>query len=195
MELSLSARGVSPTCTHTWTHGERGSLHVPADRQTAASGLRCHKTRFSEYKKLQIRVEFFHPTPSTVKGHNIWVCRGHGGRGLQTLAAFSAALSDFSLKSLYLQPHVHYCTNTRDATGLPKPHHSLPACSPQRESEGKREKRVVFLRMFDLSPDYLQGDSTKAHQKLGWKPKVTFEELVKEMVDADIQLMKKNPNA
>ncbi|KAM3619701.1 uncharacterized protein V6R79_012297 [Siganus canaliculatus] len=43
--------------------------------------------------------------------------------------------------------------------------------------------------------DYLQGDSTKAEQKMGWKPKVTFEELVKEMVDADIELMKKNPNA
>ncbi|XP_060722432.1 GDP-mannose 4,6 dehydratase isoform X2 [Tachysurus vachellii] len=43
--------------------------------------------------------------------------------------------------------------------------------------------------------DYLQGDSTKALQKLGWKPQVTFEELVKEMVDADIELMRSNPNA
>lgn len=43
--------------------------------------------------------------------------------------------------------------------------------------------------------DYLQGDSTKAYQQLGWKPKVTFEELVKEMLDADIELMKNNPNA
>ncbi|KAM4629873.1 GDP-mannose 4,6 dehydratase [Polymixia lowei] len=43
--------------------------------------------------------------------------------------------------------------------------------------------------------DYLHGDSTKAQQTLGWKPKVTFEELVKEMVDADLELMKKNPNA
>ncbi|XP_046691629.1 GDP-mannose 4,6 dehydratase isoform X2 [Silurus meridionalis] len=43
--------------------------------------------------------------------------------------------------------------------------------------------------------DYLQGDGTKALTKLGWKPRVTFEELVKEMVDADIALMKSNPNA
>lgn len=43
--------------------------------------------------------------------------------------------------------------------------------------------------------DYLQGDSTKAYQRLGWKTKVTFEELVKEMVDADMELMKTNPNA
>uniref|UniRef100_A0A3B3DIR0 GDP-mannose 4,6 dehydratase n=1 Tax=Oryzias melastigma TaxID=30732 RepID=A0A3B3DIR0_ORYME len=43
--------------------------------------------------------------------------------------------------------------------------------------------------------DYLQGDCSKAFQRLGWKPKVTFEELVKEMVDADIELMRNNPNA
>ncbi|XP_062308212.1 GDP-mannose 4,6 dehydratase [Osmerus eperlanus] len=43
--------------------------------------------------------------------------------------------------------------------------------------------------------DYLQGDSTKAEQKLGWKTKVSFEELVKEMMESDIKLMKNNPNA
>lgn len=43
--------------------------------------------------------------------------------------------------------------------------------------------------------DFLQGDSSKAFQTFGWKPRVTFEELVKEMVEADIKLMKKNPNA
>ncbi len=34
--------------------------------------------------------------------------------------------------------------------------------------------------------DVLCGDATKAKQKLGWKPKVTFKELVKIMVDADM---------
>ncbi|XP_048474436.1 GDP-mannose 4,6 dehydratase-like isoform X3 [Rhincodon typus] len=43
--------------------------------------------------------------------------------------------------------------------------------------------------------DFLQGDSSKALQKLGWKPKVAFDELVREMVAADIELMKTNPNA
>ncbi|XP_029002114.1 GDP-mannose 4,6 dehydratase isoform X2 [Betta splendens] len=47
----------------------------------------------------------------------------------------------------------------------------------------------------DYVEDYLQGDSTKAYQTLGWKPKVTFEELVKEMVNSDVELMKNNPNA
>lgn len=32
----------------------------------------------------------------------------------------------------------------------------------------------------------LLGDPTKAHQKLGWKPRTTFEQLVKEMVQADL---------
>ncbi|KAI7799385.1 GDP-mannose 4 [Triplophysa rosa] len=43
--------------------------------------------------------------------------------------------------------------------------------------------------------DFLQGDSSKAFKLLGWKPLVTFQELVKEMVDADIELMRNNPNA
>lgn len=34
--------------------------------------------------------------------------------------------------------------------------------------------------------DALQGDSTKARQILGWQPKVTFKELAKMMVEADI---------
>lgn len=37
---------------------------------------------------------------------------------------------------------------------------------------------------------YLKGDSTLARQELGWNPKVSFEQLVKMMVDEDI----KNPN-
>ncbi|XP_078009773.1 GDP-mannose 4,6 dehydratase isoform X2 [Phascolarctos cinereus] len=43
--------------------------------------------------------------------------------------------------------------------------------------------------------DFLQGDCTKAKQKLKWKPRVAFDELVKEMVEADVALMKHNPNA
>ncbi|KAG8240371.1 hypothetical protein J437_LFUL002512 [Ladona fulva] len=43
--------------------------------------------------------------------------------------------------------------------------------------------------------DLLQGDPTKAKEKFGWQPKVTFKGLVKDMLDADIELMKKNPSA
>jgi GDPmannose 4,6-dehydratase len=38
--------------------------------------------------------------------------------------------------------------------------------------------------------DYLQGNPTKAMKELGWKPEVSFEELVKEMVKADLELAK-----
>jgi len=39
--------------------------------------------------------------------------------------------------------------------------------------------------------DQLVGDASKAREKLGWRPKVLFPELVKRMVDADIELEKR----
>ena len=38
--------------------------------------------------------------------------------------------------------------------------------------------------------DYLVGDASKAQRKLGWKNRVTFEQLVEEMVDEDLKLEK-----
>ena len=43
------------------------------------------------------------------------------------------------------------------------------------------------------SPDLsipLLGDASKAQRKLGWKHRVTFEQLVEEMVDEDLKLDK-----
>eukprot|EP00058_Branchiostoma_floridae_P003774 XP_002589262.1 hypothetical protein BRAFLDRAFT_213068 [Branchiostoma floridae] len=40
--------------------------------------------------------------------------------------------------------------------------------------------------------EFLQGDSTKAKNVLGWEPYVSFEELVAEMVEADIKLAKQH---
>ena len=45
-----------------------------------------------------------------------------------------------------------------------------------------------FIRPADV--DQLVGDATKAREKLGWKPEVTFEGLVKKMVDHDLTLLK-----
>ena len=39
--------------------------------------------------------------------------------------------------------------------------------------------------------DLLLGDSSKAKKELGWEPKVKFEELVKVMIDADFEFIKK----
>jgi GDPmannose 4,6-dehydratase len=41
--------------------------------------------------------------------------------------------------------------------------------------------------------EWLQADITKAKQKLGWEPRVTFEELVKIMVDYDLKLVGLDP--
>uniref|UniRef100_F6WLA0 GDP-mannose 4,6 dehydratase n=2 Tax=Ciona intestinalis TaxID=7719 RepID=F6WLA0_CIOIN len=43
--------------------------------------------------------------------------------------------------------------------------------------------------------EFLLGDYSKAKKVLGWSPDIKFNELVKEMVEADINLMKKTPNA
>jgi len=56
---------------------------------------------------------------------------------------------------------------------------------------------VDFFEVFTQSPtmerqsevDYLKGDSSKAEKVLGWKPKVTFEQLIDEMVKADEALL------
>ncbi len=40
--------------------------------------------------------------------------------------------------------------------------------------------------------DYLLGDPGKAKSKLGWHPKVTFEELIRMMVDADLQIYQRS---
>ncbi len=39
--------------------------------------------------------------------------------------------------------------------------------------------------------DVLCGDGTKARQKLGWRPQVSFEELIRTMVEADLELLKR----
>ncbi|XP_028395301.1 GDP-mannose 4,6 dehydratase-like isoform X2 [Dendronephthya gigantea] len=43
--------------------------------------------------------------------------------------------------------------------------------------------------------EYLQGNPEKAYKDLGWKPKITFHALIKEMMDSDIELMKSDPTA
>ena len=45
-----------------------------------------------------------------------------------------------------------------------------------------------YLRPAEVAT--LLGDATKAREKLGWKPKVTFDELVSEMVESDMTITK-----
>jgi GDPmannose 4,6-dehydratase len=52
----------------------------------------------------------------------------------------------------------------------------------------------VDPRYFRLTEvDYLLGDSSKARRVLGWAPKVTFDELVREMVASDLEAGRASP--
>jgi len=52
------------------------------------------------------------------------------------------------------------------------------------------QKYVVIDEKFyrPTEVQLLQGDASKAREELGWQPRITFEELVKEMVEADLFL-------
>ncbi|KAJ9703678.1 hypothetical protein PVL29_005114 [Vitis rotundifolia] len=55
-----------------------------------------------------------------------------------------------------------------------------------------RDHVVIDKRYFrPAEVDNLKGDSSKARKVLGWKPKVDFEQLVKMMVEEDIELAKR----
>jgi len=45
-----------------------------------------------------------------------------------------------------------------------------------------------YFRPTDVN--FLLGDPTKIRNKLGWKPKVNFEELIRKMVEHDMELAK-----
>jgi len=50
-----------------------------------------------------------------------------------------------------------------------------------------------YLRPTEV--DLLVGDASKAHQKFGWKPRVTFKELVRIMAEADLDLAEREAHA
>jgi len=68
----------------------------------------------------------------------------------------------------------------------------------KNENEKGIEKRTGQV-LVEVDPGYyrptevdlLIGDASKAREKLGWQPKVKFEELIKIMVSADFQKVKK----
>ena len=58
----------------------------------------------------------------------------------------------------------------------------------------KTGKVIVDINPFYFRPtevDMLQGDASYARKKLGWKPRINFEELVKVMVDYDLSAFSK----
>ncbi len=43
--------------------------------------------------------------------------------------------------------------------------------------------------------DFLLGDCTKAKKQLGWKPRTSFQELIRLMMDADLELAEREQRA
>ncbi len=82
---------------------------------------------------------------------------------------------------------------------------SFAAAGLRVESNGKEGVKEKYVRkdtgetVLEISPqffrpaevDLLKGDSLKARIALGWKPKVSFEELIRMMVQNDIDFLKK----
>src|SRR6201987_754518 len=59
------------------------------------------------------------------------------------------------------------------------------------KKSGKTVVRIDPIYFRPTEVDLLIGDSSKARQKLGWKPKTSFAQLVKEMVAGDLEIAKR----
>ena len=63
------------------------------------------------------------------------------------------------------------------------------------DDNSQKEKVIIKVDERYFRPaevDSLLGDPSKANNKLGWKPKISFEDLVKEMVIEDLESAKKD---
>jgi GDPmannose 4,6-dehydratase len=56
-----------------------------------------------------------------------------------------------------------------------------------KDWEGRVEQDPRFFRPAEV--EFLLGDASKAHERLGWKPQVGFEELVRMMVESDVRML------
>jgi GDPmannose 4,6-dehydratase len=57
--------------------------------------------------------------------------------------------------------------------------------------DGRVVEDPALLRPAEV--DHLVGDYSKAKRQLGWEPRTSFEELIRLMVDADVELLKRSP--
>jgi GDPmannose 4,6-dehydratase len=71
----------------------------------------------------------------------------------------------------------------------------LPALQQRLAAASTATATVVAIDSRYFRPtevDLLIGDNTKARQKLGWEPEYNLQRLITEMIESDIQLMKKD---
>ena len=70
--------------------------------------------------------------------------------------------------------------------------HESPVTSHQSRPDGKVIVRVDPRYFRPTEVETLLGDPSKAKQKLGWAPRITFEELVQEMVREDLRIAERD---
>ena len=82
------------------------------------------------------------------------------------------------------------------ATGMITPS-STSSKSPSATSISITENfvRIDQALIRPAEVDYLCGDATKARKAFGWEPKVTFEQMIKMMVESDLDHNRLYPNA
>jgi len=80
----------------------------------------------------------------------------------------------------------------RTAHETPATNHQSPVTSHQSRPDGKVIVRVDPRYFRPTEVETLLGDPSKAKQKLGWSPKITFEELVQEMVREDLRIAERD---
>jgi GDPmannose 4,6-dehydratase len=88
----------------------------------------------------------------------------------------------------YAGVEIEWQGNGLDEKGIVR---SLTSSSGLREGDVIVEIDPKYFRPAEV--DYLLADASRASNKLNWKPRVTFQELVKIMVDADMELNGVNP--
>ena len=64
----------------------------------------------------------------------------------------------------------------------------------------KNKKKIIFIKIDKLyfrplEVDFLRGDSSKAYNRLRFKPKYNLNSLIKDMIDSDLLLAKKEINS
>ncbi|MGM0945450.1 MAG: GDP-mannose 4,6-dehydratase [Bacteroidota bacterium] len=72
------------------------------------------------------------------------------------------------------------------------PEHRTPNIEPRTPKIGDVLVKVDPKYFRPTEVELLIGDATKAKEKLGWEPKITLEELVNDMMQSDLKLMKKD---
>jgi GDPmannose 4,6-dehydratase len=80
-----------------------------------------------------------------------------------------------------------FCELAFELAGMPIKWRGKELAEVGVDASGAERVRIDPRYFRPAEVDALQGDSSYARKKLGWKPTVSFEQLVKMMVEADMK--------